>query len=128
MNSYQLKQTARSRRNNAQNVQRLYSILKHPKIKLKIGEKVVQTIRIKKIFIVAMMLMTTKLLVIMRVVMIMMTWMIFLVTRKGQTDHPSITEVMRVTMNIVPYLIVQRNRCPPNQLVVGVTSGISDTC
>ena len=30
----------------------LYSILKHPKIKLKIGEKVVQTIRIKKIFIV----------------------------------------------------------------------------
>ena len=56
----------------------LYSILKHPKIKLKIGEKVVQTIRIKKIFIVAMMLVTTKLLVIMRVVMIMMTWMIFL--------------------------------------------------
>ena len=32
----------------------LYSILKHPKIKLKIGEKVVQTIRIKKIFIVGM--------------------------------------------------------------------------
>ena len=41
----------------------LYSVLKHPKIKLKIGEKVVKTIRIKKIFIVAMMLVTTKLLV-----------------------------------------------------------------
>ena len=61
MNSYQLKQTSRSQRNNAQKV---YSILKHPKIKLKIGEKEVQTIRIKKIFIVVMMLVTTKLLVI----------------------------------------------------------------
>ena len=77
MNSYQLKQTARSRRNNAQKVQR-------PLLK----DKAKDRIRIKKIFIVV----TTKLLVIMRVVMIMMTWIILLV----------ITEVMRVTMNIVP--------------------------
>ena len=84
----------------------LYSILKHPKIKLKIGEKVVQTIRIKKIFIVGMMLVTSKLLVIMRVVVIMMTWMILLVIVKGQTDHPSITEVMIVTMNIVPLNLI----------------------
>ena len=35
MNSYQLKQTTRSKDLNL--------ILKHPKIKLKIGEKVVQT-------------------------------------------------------------------------------------
>jgi cell division protein FtsL len=47
-----------------------HSILKHPKIKLKIEEKVLRTIRIEKIFIVAMMLVTTMLLVIM--VMIMM--------------------------------------------------------
>jgi len=99
MNSYQLKQTARSRRNIAQKVQRPSLNFKASKDKAK---EIVRTIRIKKIFIVAMMLVTTKLLVIMRVVMIMMTWMIFLVTRKGQTDHPSITEVMRVTMNIVP--------------------------
>jgi hypothetical protein len=96
MNSYQLKQTARSRRNNVRKVQRPLLNFKASK------DKVVQTIRIKKIFIVAMMLVTTKLLVMMRVVMIMMTWMMLLVIRKGQTDHPSITEVMRVTMNIVP--------------------------
>ena len=102
MNSYQLKQTARSRRNNAQKVQRPLLNFKASKDKAKGRKKVVQTIRIKKIFIVAMMLVTTKLLVIMRVVMIMVTWMIFLVTCKGQTDHPSITEVMRVTMNMVP--------------------------
>ena len=51
----------------------LHIILKHPKIKLKIGEKVVRTIRIKKIFIVAIMVATTMILVIMLVVMIMMT-------------------------------------------------------
>ena len=48
----------------------LHSILNHPKIKLKIGEKVVRTIRIKKIFIVTMMLVTTMILEIMLVVMI----------------------------------------------------------
>jgi hypothetical protein len=47
---------------------------KASKDKAKDRRKVVQTIRIKKIFIVAMMLVTRKLLVIMRVVMIMMTW------------------------------------------------------
>ena len=102
MNSYQLKQTARSRRNNAQKVQRPLLNFKASKDKAKDRRKSSSIIRIKKIFIVAMMLVTTKLLVIMRVVMIMMTWMILLVIRKGQTDHPSITEVMRVTMNIVP--------------------------
>jgi len=55
----------------------LYSILKHPKVKLKIGDIFrgtgkVQTIRVKKIFIVAMLLVTTRLLVIMLVVMIML--------------------------------------------------------
>jgi hypothetical protein len=78
MNSYQLKQTAHSQRIMPKRFKDLYLILKHPKTKLKIGEKVVQAIRIKKIFIVAMMLVTTKLLVIMRMVMIMMTWMILL--------------------------------------------------
>ena len=48
MNSYQLKQTARSRRNNAQKVQRPLLNFKASKDKA----KVVQTIRIKKIFIV----------------------------------------------------------------------------
>ena len=84
MNSYQLKQTARSRRNNAQKVQR-------PLLNFKDRRKSNSNDQ---------MLVTTKLLVIMRVVMIMMTWMILLLIRKGQTDHPSITEVMRVTMNI----------------------------
>ena len=43
MNSYQLKQTARSRRNNAQKVQRPLLNFKASKDKAKIGEKVVQT-------------------------------------------------------------------------------------
>ena len=69
MNSFQLKRRRVFEGIMLKRFKDLYTILKHPKIKQKIGEKVVQTIRIKKIFIVAMMLVTTILLA----VMIMMT-------------------------------------------------------
>jgi hypothetical protein len=65
MNSYQLKkQTARSRRNDAQKVQRPSLNLKASKDKAKERRKSSSSGH-KKIFIVAMMLVTTMLLVIM---------------------------------------------------------------
>ena len=105
MNSYQVKQTVRARRNYrnaAKKVQRPPLNFKSSKDKALDKRKVVQTIRIKMVMIVVMMLVITMLSVIMLGVMMMISSMMILVIRKCQTDHPSNTEVMIVTMKIIP--------------------------
>jgi hypothetical protein len=75
MNSYQLKQTARSQRNNAQKVQR--PLLNFTASKDKAKDRRTSSSNDQN------------------------QADIYRGDDAGETDHPSITEVMRVTMNIV---------------------------
>jgi len=68
-----------------------------------------------------MMLVTTKLLVIMRVVMIMMTWMILLVIRKGQTDHPIFIYIFKILQS----LIKQKTTTTTNAAATATSSDLS---
>ena len=101
MNSYQLKQTARSRRNNAQKVQRPLLNFKASKDKAKDRRKSSSNDQNQEDIYRGDDAGDNEV-ISDHASGDVMTWMILLVIRKGQTDHPSITEVMRVTMNIVP--------------------------
>jgi hypothetical protein len=102
MNSYQLKQTARSRRNNAQKVQRPLLNFKASKDKAKDRRKSSSNDQNQEDIYRGNDAGDNEVISDHASGDDKMTWMILLVICKGQTDHPSITEVMRVTMNIVP--------------------------